>query len=170
MLAVTPSRREGLAAMILELQMNRAVLYGLANWFSVFVFTGGGASEEWNLVATTAYLKHPAAADSLSTSELECYRRLVQTIGDLGQQQRVPRTLKCRHSLGDRFSLAASELRLVTDATGVFNDQGYGTKASMECKDGDICSNHFCFNLPAGGMWLGDIHPRLGRRRGHGGE
>jgi hypothetical protein len=117
MLAVTPNRREGLAAMVLELQMNRAVLYGLANWFSVFAFTGGRVpTAQWNLVATTAYLRHPAAADSLSTSELERYRRLVQTIGDLGQTAAGPRTLKCRHSLGDRFGLAASELRIVTDA------------------------------------------------------
>jgi hypothetical protein len=117
MLAAMPNRREELAAMILELQINRAVLYGLANWFAVFVFTGGRVpAAVWNLVATTSYLRHPSAADSLSISELERYRRLVQTIGDLGQTAAGPRTLKCRHGLGDRFGLAASELRLVTDA------------------------------------------------------
>jgi len=117
MLAATPNRREQLAAMVLELQSNRAVLYGLSNWFAVFVFTGGRVpAAQWNLVATTSYLRHPAAANSLSTSDLERYRRLVQAIGDLGQTAAGPRTLKCRHSLGDRFGLAASELRLVTDA------------------------------------------------------
>ena len=116
MLAVMPHRRDELAAMVLELQMNRAVLYGLTNWFSVFVFTGGRVpAAQWNLDATTSYLRHPAVADSLCGSDLERYRRLVQTIGDLGHTEAGPRTLKCRHSLGDRFGLAASELRLVTD-------------------------------------------------------
>jgi hypothetical protein len=117
MLALSPTRRKELAAMILELQINRAVLYGLTNWFSVFVFTGGRVPAAiWNLVATNSYLRHPAAADSLTTSGLERYRGLVQTIGDLGQTAAGPRTLKCRHNLGNRFSLAASELRIVSDS------------------------------------------------------
>ena len=60
MLAVTPNRREELAAMVLELQINRAALYGLTNWFSVFVFTGGRVpTAEWDLVATNSYLSTP---------------------------------------------------------------------------------------------------------------
>ena len=118
MFAVTPDRRQQLAAMVRELQTSRTVLHGLTNWFSLFVFTGGRVpTAEWDLVATNAYLRQPAAAESPSPSELERYRRLVQTIDDMGHTATVgPRTLKCRHSLGDRFGLAASELRLVTDA------------------------------------------------------
>jgi hypothetical protein len=116
MLAET-QRREKLAAMVLELQINRTALYGLTNWFAVFVFTGGRVpAAQWKMVATTSYLRHPAAADGLSISELERYRRLVQTIDDLGHTATGgPRTLKSRHNLGDRFGLAASELRLVAD-------------------------------------------------------
>ncbi len=117
MLAETPKRREKLAAMVLELQGNRARLFGLTNWFGVFVFTGGRVpAAPWNLVATSSYLRHPAAAEGLSISKLERYRRLVQTIDDLGHTAMGgPRTLKCRHNLGDQFGLAASELRLVAD-------------------------------------------------------
>ena len=116
MLVVTPKRRKDLAAMVLELQDNRTALSGLTDWYSVFVFTGGRVPKaEWNLAATTAYLRHPVAADSLSISELERYRRLVQTIGDLDETAAGPRTLKCRHSLGDCFGQAAAELRLVTE-------------------------------------------------------
>src|SRR5271165_225012 len=117
MLVVTPPRREELAAMVLELQSNRTVLYGLTNWFSVFVFTGGRVpTAEWSLVGTTSYLQHPCADDGLSVSELELYRGLVQTIGDLGYTATAgPRTLKCRRALEARFDLAAAELRHVTD-------------------------------------------------------
>jgi hypothetical protein len=102
--------------MVLELRTNRAVLLGLTNWFSVFVFTGGHVpAAPCSLAATTSYLQHPSAADGFSVSQLERYRCLVQTIGDLGQTAGGPRTWKCRHSLGDRFGLAAAELRTVTD-------------------------------------------------------
>ena len=118
MFALTPTRRGELAAMVRELQINRTVLYGLTNWFSMFVFTGGRVpTAQWDLVVTNAYLRHPAAADGLSVSELERYRRLVQTIVDLGHTATEgPRTLKCRRNLGDRFGLAASELRVLADA------------------------------------------------------
>jgi hypothetical protein len=116
MLVATPNRREELAAIMLELQSNRTVLYGLTNWFSVFVFTGGHVpTAEWNVAGTTAYLRHPCADDGISVSELELYRRLVQTIGDLGQTAGGPRTLKCRRTLEARFDGAAAELRHVTD-------------------------------------------------------
>ena len=118
MLVVTPNRREELAEMILELRFNRTVLYGLTNWFSVFVFTGGRVPvAEWDLDATTAYLRHPAAADGPTVSDLNRYRWLIQTIRDVGQTATGgPRTLTCRRRLGDRFGLAASELQLLADA------------------------------------------------------
>jgi hypothetical protein len=116
MLAVTANRREELAAMVLELQANRTVLNGLADWFGVFAFTGGRVpTAQWSLAGATAYLLHPSAADGPSTAELERYRCLVRTISDLDQIAAGPRTLKCRRMLGDRFDLAASDLRLVTN-------------------------------------------------------
>ena len=102
--------------MVLELQSNRAILDGLADWYGVFVFTGGHVpTAEWNLVAMTSYLEHPLAADCLSTSEIERYRQLAQAISELGQAGAGPRTLRCRHDLGDTFGQAASEIRVLTN-------------------------------------------------------
>jgi hypothetical protein len=117
MLALMPKQREEVAAMVLELKGNRAVLDGLTNWYEVFVFTGGHVpTAHWNLVAMTSYLEHPSATDCLWTSEIEHYRRLAQAISDMGQAGTGPRTLRCRHDLGDRFGQAASEIRLVADS------------------------------------------------------
>jgi len=116
MLALMPNHREELAAMVLELQSNQAVLDGLTNWYEVFVFTGGRVpTAHWDLAAMTSYLEHPSAADCPWTSGIEHYRRLAQAISNLGQTGAGPRTLRCRHDLGDRFGQAASEIRLVTD-------------------------------------------------------
>ena len=117
MLISMPDQREELAAMVLELRSNRAVLDGLTNWYGVFVFTGGRVpTVHWNLTAMTSYLEHPPVADGLWASEIEHYRRLAQAIGNLGEEGTGPRTLRCRHDLGDRFGQAAAEIRLVTDA------------------------------------------------------
>jgi hypothetical protein len=117
MLAITAKYREILAAMVLELQSNRAVLFGLTNWFSVFVFTGGRVpTSSWSLAATNSYLQHPPVTDGGTISDMQRYRGLVQTISDMGHTGGGPRTLKCRHSLGARFGLAAAELQLVADA------------------------------------------------------
>ncbi len=117
MLALMPNHREELAAMVQELQSNRAVLDGLTNWYHVFVFTGGRVpTADWKLVAMTSYLEHPSTADCLSTSGIENYRRLAQAINDSGQTGAGPRTLRCRHALGDRFGQAAAEIRLLADS------------------------------------------------------
>jgi len=117
MLVLILNHREELAAMALELQSNRAVLDGLTNGYGVFVFTGGCVpTAHWNLVAMTSYLEHPSATDSLLNSGIEHYRDLTQAIGNLGQTGAGPRTLKCRHDMGDRFDQAAAEIRLATDS------------------------------------------------------
>jgi hypothetical protein len=115
--AITAKLGEILAAMVLELQSNRAVLFGLTNWFSVFVFTGGRVpTASWSLAATNSYLQHPPLADGGAILDMQRYRGLVQTISDIGHTEAGPRTLKCRHNLGARFGLAASELQHVADA------------------------------------------------------
>lgn len=117
MLALMPNHREELAAMVVELQSNRAVLDGLTNWYEVFVFTGGRVpTAHWNLIAMTSYLDHPSAADCPWNSGIEHYRHLALTIGNLGQTGVGPRTLRCRHDMGDEFGQAASEIRLVSDS------------------------------------------------------
>ena len=108
--------REELAAMLLELQINRGILKGLTGWYGLFVFTGGDVpAAQWNLAAMTSYLEHPLEADCLLTSEIQRYRQLIQTLGGLGQSGVRPRTLRCRHEMGHRFRQAASELRVLTD-------------------------------------------------------
>ena len=108
--------REELAAMFLELQTNRDILAGLTSWYGLFVFTGGDVpTAQWNLAAMTAYLEHPLATDCLLTSEIQRYRHLIQTLGGLGQPGVRPRTLRCRHDLGEEFRQAASEIRALTD-------------------------------------------------------
>jgi len=108
--------REQLLAMMLDLQNNRAILDGLANWYRVFVFTGGHVpTAHWNLSAMTAYLEHPLAADYLSTSEIDRYRHLARAIAELGHAGVGPRTVRCRYALGDKFDQAAAEIRVVTD-------------------------------------------------------
>ena len=118
MLAITAKYREILAAVVLELQSNRAVLFGLTNWFSMFVFTGGRVpTSTWSLAATNSYLQHPSAADGGTILDMQRYRGLVQTIVDLGHTATGgPRTLKSRRSMGNCFAVAASELQLVADA------------------------------------------------------
>lgn len=117
MMVVISNHRDELAAMVLELQGNRAVLDGLANWYKVFVFTGGHVpTAQWNLAAMTAYLEHPSPADCLSTSDIQRYRHLARAIGELGQDGTGPRTLRCRRDLGDKFGQAASEVRDLTDS------------------------------------------------------
>ncbi len=117
MLAITAKYREIRAAILLELQSNRTVLFGLTNWFSVFVFTGGRVpAASWSLAATNSYLQHPTEADGGPIVDLQRYRGLVQAISDIGHTDAGPRTMKCRRSLGNRFDAAASELRHVADA------------------------------------------------------
>lgn len=112
--AASRNHREELAAMVLELQTNGAILDELANWYGVFVFTGGHVPRaKWNLLAITSYLEHPLAADCLSTSEIQRYRHLAQAISELGQAGEGPKTLRCRHGLGDEFGQAASETRVL---------------------------------------------------------
>ena len=117
MLAITPKYRDTVAAIVFELRTNRTVLFDLTNWFSLFVFTGGKVPTAlWSLAATTSYLQQPSAADGGPTLEMQRYRSLVQLIVDIGHTGTSPRTLKCRRSMGDRFGLAAAELRLLADA------------------------------------------------------
>ena len=117
MLAITGKCREILAAVVLELQSNRAVLFGLTNWFSVFVFTGGRVpTASWSLAATNSYLQRPPMADDATILDMQRYRSLVQAISGIEDAGAGPRTLKCRRSVGNRFAAAASELRLVADA------------------------------------------------------
>jgi hypothetical protein len=117
MLAITAKYREILAAVVLELQSNRAVLFGLTNWFSMFVFTGGRVpTSTWSLAATNSYLQQPSAAGGGMILDMQRYRGLVQTIGHIGDTGTGPRTLKCRRSMGNRFAAAASELQLLADA------------------------------------------------------
>ena len=50
--ATSRSHPEELAAMVLELQSNRAILDGLADWYGVFVFTGGAVpTAQWDIAA-----------------------------------------------------------------------------------------------------------------------
>jgi hypothetical protein len=108
--------RGQLLAMMLDLQNNRAILEGLANWYRVFVFTGGHVpTAHWNLSTVTSYREHPPATDYLSTSEIDRYRYLVRAIDELGHTGVGPRTVRCRYALGDRFDQAAAEMRVVTD-------------------------------------------------------
>ena len=116
MLISMPNQRKELAALVLELESNRAVLDGLTDWYEVFVFTGGRVpTAHWNLSAMTSYLEHPPTADGRWAAEIGHYRHSAQAIGDLGQAGTGPRTLRCRHDLGDRFGQAAAEMRLATD-------------------------------------------------------
>ena len=113
--AVLRNRREELAAMVLELQANRAILDGMANWYGVFIFTGGRVpTAQWNLVAMTC-LERALAADRLFASAIQRYRHLAQAISELGQAKAGPRTLRCRHELGAEFGQAASEIRALGD-------------------------------------------------------
>jgi hypothetical protein len=116
MAAASRSHREELAAMLLELQANRTALDGLANWYGVFVFTGGHVpTAQWDLAAMTSYLEHPFATDGISTAEIERYRDVAGAISESGRAGAGPRTLRCRHDLGERFGQAASEIRALTD-------------------------------------------------------
>lgn len=111
------NEHEQLAAMLVELQTNRGLLDGLTRWYGLFVFTGGNVpTAQWNLAATTSRLEHPLAADYLLTAELQRYRHLIQTFGELGQSGARPRTLRCRYEMGHNFRQAASEMRILTDA------------------------------------------------------
>jgi hypothetical protein len=113
--AESRNRREELAAMLMELQANRTVLDGLVDWYGLFVFTGGVVpTAQWNLLAMNSYLEHPLAADRISTAEIQRYRDAAGAISELGQAEPGPRTLRCRHDLGDRFGQAASEIRVLT--------------------------------------------------------
>jgi len=108
--------REELAAMLLELQANRGILGGMTSWYGLFVFTGGDVpTAQWSLTAITSYLEHPLATDCLLTSEIQRYRQLIQTLGALGQPGARPRTLRCRHEMGQRFRQAATDIRDLTD-------------------------------------------------------
>jgi hypothetical protein len=110
------SHREDLAAMILELRANQAILDGLKRWFGLFVFTGGQVpTAEWNLAAMTSYLEQPVAASSLSAMDILRYQDLIQTVRELDQPHAGPRTLRCRHDQGARFGQAASEIQSLTD-------------------------------------------------------
>ena len=107
------NRRETLSAMILELQNNQITLTGLLSRYGVFLFTGGEVPRgRWDLVAMTAYLERPFAADRISTAEAERYRHLAEAIMDLGQTSATgARTLRCRHDIGDMFGRDSSEIR-----------------------------------------------------------
>jgi hypothetical protein len=108
--------RGELAAMLLDLQTNRSTLRGLTSWYGLFVFTGGDVpTAQWDLAAMTSCLEHPLAADCPLTLEIQRYRHLIQTLSGLGQPGIRPRTLRCRHDLGDKFRQAASEIRVLTD-------------------------------------------------------
>ena len=111
--------REPLTAMILELQTNKAALDELANWYGVFVFTGGDVPRgRCGLVATTSYLEHPFATDRISAAEVDRYQHSVQTLMELGQgiQASRPKTLRCRHDMGVAFSRVSSEIRALGTA------------------------------------------------------
>jgi hypothetical protein len=101
--------------MIRKLQTNRIMLNRLEKCYGVFRFTGGVVPEEpWGLVAVTSYLQCPFAADRISTASTERYRRLAETIMDLGQAITAgerPRTLRSRHDIADRFGRYSSEIR-----------------------------------------------------------
>lgn len=102
--------------MLVELQANRSTLKGLTSWYGLFVFTGGEVpTAQWNLAAMTSHLERPSATDCLLSSEIQRYRDLIQTLGGLGQPGVRPRTLRCRHDMGDKFRQAASEIRVLTD-------------------------------------------------------
>jgi hypothetical protein len=114
--AESRNHRGELEAMLLELQANRTVLDGLANWYGVFVFTGGVVpTAQWDLAAMTSYLEHPLAADRLATVEIERYRDAAEAISELGRAGAGPRTLRCRHDIGDKFGQASSEIRALGD-------------------------------------------------------
>ncbi len=108
---------EHLAAIVLELQANRAVLEGLRRWYGLFVFTGGQVpTAQWNLAATHAYLEHPTASECLATAEIQRYQDLVQTIRELGHSGTGPTTLRYRYGLGGKFGQASSEIVGLTNA------------------------------------------------------
>lgn len=112
MAAAGHHHRRELAAMLLELHANRTALDELANWYGVFVFTGGHIpTARWNLAVVNTYLESPFATDRISTAELVRYRDVAEAIRKLGQAGAGPRTLRCRHDLGERFGQAAAELR-----------------------------------------------------------
>jgi hypothetical protein len=115
--AASRNHREELAAMTLEFETNRTVLDGLTDRYGVFVFTGGAVpTARWDLAAMTTYLEHPCAADRISTGEIDRYRNAAGAIDELGGAAAGagPRTLRCRHDIGDRFGRAASEIRVLT--------------------------------------------------------
>ena len=62
------------------------VLDGLTNWYEVFVFTGGPVPAGIGTFGHDLYPEHPAAADCLSTSEIEHYRHEAEAIEILGQR------------------------------------------------------------------------------------
>ena len=108
-----------LTAMILELQTNQAALDELANWYGVFVFTGGDVPRgRCGLVATTSYLEHPFATDRISTADVDRYQHSVQTLTELGQGIAAsrPKTLRCRHDMGVAFGRVSSEIRALGTA------------------------------------------------------
>lgn len=113
--AVEPRQdREQLAAMIRELQINRALLEGLLHRYRVFRFTGGSIpSGPWNLVALASYLKCPFACDRISLAAIERYRRLAETITSSGQPIKGdgrPRSLRSRRDIAARFDRDYAEI------------------------------------------------------------
>jgi hypothetical protein len=107
--------REALSAMRRELQTNRAILKGLTNRYSVFLFTGGDVPRApCDLVAVTSYLEHPFASERIPTAHVERYRHLAETVIQHGQAPSpTPRTLPCRRDLTEAFNRLSSEMEVL---------------------------------------------------------
>ena len=98
-----------------ELQANQTVLNGLANWYSVFAFTGGDLPcGHCTLAAIDSYLEHPFATECVSIEDVKRYRSLLESITTpkAGIPAR-PRSFRGRKQIADAFALAATEIRIL---------------------------------------------------------
>jgi len=108
------TRRALLTAMILELQTNQAVLDNLANWYGVFLFTGGDVPRgHCDVAALASYLERPFATNRISTEEVKHYGCLIETLMAIEEKTAAPRpgSRRCRHDIADLFSRVSSEIR-----------------------------------------------------------
>jgi hypothetical protein len=108
------SCREQLSAMVVDLQVNRAVLDRLSIRCSMFRFTGGALpAEPLRLTAMNSYLACPPAVDCIANEDVERYFVLIGTLVELQRGVATaerPRSLRQRHAVTDALARASSEI------------------------------------------------------------
>lgn len=109
--------RDGLKAMVRELETNRAILDELAHGYQMFLFMGGDVPQNlWSLVELKSYHESPIAGGTISIGELQRYLHLARAIVELGEEvaNARPRSLRSRRPIADDFEAASSEIRALS--------------------------------------------------------